>query len=215
MPISTGVGDPVGFGFAKTLAHLGSNITGISYGVVEASRKQVELLGTMAPRLSTMLAVLPADRLAFSKDLMSAIVGAAGESGIAAKIVPVAGAADLRAALANDRPRGEVGAFVTALGTMIEPKAIAELAIAAGVSTMFDYRLYVDAGGLASYRFDWDNQVQRSAAQLDKVFRGEKPAQIPFEFLTRSEFVLNVATAKALGLTVPNALRLRADAVVP
>jgi putative ABC transport system substrate-binding protein len=57
--------------------------------------------------------------------------------------------------------------------------------------------------------------VQRSAAQLDKIFRGEKPAQIPFEFPTRSEFVLNVATAKALGLTVPNALRLRADAVVP
>ena len=79
---------------------------------------------------------------------------------------------------------------------------------------MFEQREYVELGGLASYRFYWDNQAQRSAEQIDKVFRGEKPAQIPFELPTRSEFVVNRKTAKALGLVLSPALMLRADAVV-
>jgi len=107
-----------------------------------------------------------------------------------------------------------IGAFAFAFGSIVQPKALADLAIAAGVPTMFDYRLYVEAGGLASYRFDWDNQAERSAAQIDKVFRGEKAAQIPFEFPTRSDFAINTTTAKALGLILPSALLLRADALL-
>jgi putative ABC transport system substrate-binding protein len=214
VPISTGVGDPVGFGFAKTLSHPGGNITGLSWATVEASRKQIELLRAMAPRLSEILVVLPSDRLAFIKDLTSPIDAAARELGVAIRIAVAAGPVEARAALETTRPRGEVGAFLSFAGTFFAPKAMAELAIAAGLPTMFDERGYVDAGGLASYRFDWDNQSQRSAAQLDKIFRGDKPAQIPFELPTRSEFVLNLTTAKALGLTIPNALLQRADAVV-
>ena len=84
----------------------------------------------------------------------------------------------------------------------------------AQVPTMFEFRFYVDAGGLASYRLGWDNQTQRAAAQIDKVFQGEKPAQIPFELPTRSEFVLNRSTARSLGLILPRSLLLSADAVV-
>jgi putative ABC transport system substrate-binding protein len=214
VPILTGVGDPVGFGFARTLAQPGGNITGISYATAEASRKQVELLRAIVPRLSMLLVVWPSDRGAITKELTRVMEDAAREMNVTPTVALVGNAADLRAALAADRPRGEFAAFVSGLDTKIEPKAVADLAIARGVPTMFEYRFYVDAGGLASYRFDWDNQVQRSAAQLDKVFRGDKPAQIPFEFPTRSEFVLNLATARSLGLTIPPPLRLRADALV-
>jgi putative ABC transport system substrate-binding protein len=79
---------------------------------------------------------------------------------------------------------------------------------------VFDYSFYVEAGGLMSYRFNWENQTQRTAAQLDKVFRGAKPAQIPFEFPTRSEFVINRSTARSLGLDIPRELLLRADQII-
>lgn len=82
------------------------------------------------------------------------------------------------------------------------------------MATMFEAREYVEVGGLASYRLYWDNQAQRTAVQIDKVFRGENPAQIPFEMPTRSEFVVNRHTAKLLGLTLPQALLLRADKVI-
>jgi putative ABC transport system substrate-binding protein len=91
---------------------------------------------------------------------------------------------------------------------------VARVALAAGVPTMFEYRFYVDAGGLASYRLNWDQQTRRAAAQLDKVFRGEDPARIPFELPTLSEFVLNRTTARSLGLRVTRSLLAQADAVV-
>jgi hypothetical protein len=96
---------------------------------------------------------------------------AAREMNVTPTVALIGSAADLRAALAADRARGEFAAFVSGLATKIEPKALA-------------------------------------------VFRGDKPAQIPFEFPTRSEFVVNLATARSLGLTIPPALRLRADALV-
>ena len=104
--------------------------------------------------------------------------------------------------------------MIFGLGVDVDPTGVAGIALAAGVPTMFEYRRYVDAGGLASYRFDWHNQTRRTAAQVDKVFRGQDPAQIPFEMPTRSELVLNRTTARALGLSMPQSLLLRADAVV-
>ena len=80
--------------------------------------------------------------------------------------------------------------------------------------TMFEWRECVERGGLASYRLYWDDQTRRTAEQIDKIFRGQSPAQIPFELPTRSEFVVNRKTAKALGLNVSQSLLLRADAVI-
>ena len=129
------------------------------------------------------------------------------------RIVLIADAAALQAAFRRDSSRRDSAAFVFGLPA-VEPKVVADLALAAGMPTMFEQRGYVELGGLASYRFYWDNQAQRSAEQIDKVFRGEKPAQIPFELPTRSEFVVNRKTAKALGLVLSPALVLRADAVI-
>jgi len=214
VPILTGLGgDPVANGFARTLAAPGGNITGISYAVDEQSRKQVELLRAMVPQLATLLVVVTSDRAPFLDALARPFEAAAREAGVVSRIVLIRDAAELEAAFRRDSARRDSAAFVFGLPA-VEPKAVVDLALAAGMPTMFEQREYVELGGLASYRFYWDNQAQRSAEQIDKVFRGDKPAQIPFELPTRSEFVVNRKTALRLGLSVPQSLLLRADAVV-
>ena len=213
LPILTGVGDPIGAGFAQSYAAPGGNITGISFGSVEASLKHVEVLRALVPGMSTLLVVLPADRVPFKQDLMRPIEAAARNVALPIRVVSVGTHAELRDAFATGRGRADVAAFVFGI-SQIEPKATADLALTGGMPTMFVERAFVDAGGLASYRLYWDRQTRRTAAQIDKVFRGEAPARIPFELPTRSELVLNKATAQALRLTIPQSLLLRADAVV-
>jgi len=95
-----------------------------------------------------------------------------------------------------------------------EPQRVADALREARWPSVFDYRGYVDAGGLMSYRLNWDDQTRRTAAQIDKVLRGTSPAQIPFEQPTRTQVVINTSTATTLGLTIPTTLRLRADELV-
>jgi putative ABC transport system substrate-binding protein len=214
IPILTGLGDPIGTGFAKTFARPGGNVTGISFAMVEASQKHVEVLRTLLPKLALLVVVMKADRAPFIAEQTRPIAAAARSAGLEMRTALVADLADLQRGLRTDRSRGDVAAMIFGLGDAVDPKALADAALAAAMPTMFEYRFYVDAGGLASYRLNWENQTQRTAAQIDKVFRGEKPAQIPFELPTRAEFVLNRKTARLLGLSVPQSLLLRADAVV-
>ncbi|MEO5844620.1 MAG: ABC transporter substrate-binding protein [Caldimonas sp.] len=214
IPILTGLGDPIGAGFAKTFARPGSNVTGLSYAIVEASQKRVELLRVMVPKLAFLVIVLHADRAPFALDLMRPVEATARSIGLASRTVLVADLADLQRALRTDRRAGEAGALIFGLGPRFDSKAVADAALALGVPTMFEYRFYVDAGGLASYRLDFENQNQRTAAQIDKVFRGEKAGQIPFELPTRPEFVLNRTTARSLGIALPQSLLLQANTVI-
>jgi len=216
VPIVTGVGDPIGSGFARSYASPGGNITGVSWAVVEQQRKQIELLRELLPRLARLTVVLPANREAYAPQMTAAVQALARELGIVVKIAPVAGMEDLPRALRPDQGSGPgvSAALVFAFGHSIAPKDIAEAALRQRMPTVFEYPFYVEAGGLMSYRFHWDNQTRSTAVQLDKVFRRVLPAQIPFELPTRSEFVLNARTARALGLTIPPALRARADEVI-
>lgn len=214
IPILTGVGDPVGSGVAKSLANPGGNITGISWASHEQVQKQLELMRQMAPELRVLIVVAPVDRAPFLSDMVRPVEAPARSRGLVTRTVLVNDPADLQRALRGDFRRGEVGALIFALGNRVDPKELARIAMEARVPTMFEFRFYVDAGGLASYRFNWDNQTQRAAAQIDKVFRGEPPSRIPFELPTRSEFVLNRSTARSLGLSLPKSLLASADAVV-
>ena len=213
VPIVTGVGDPVGSGFARSLARPGGNITGISYAFPETVRKQLELLRELVPGLGRLSIVMKSDRRAFVAEGTRTVETAAGAWGIATRAVLFASVEDLSRELPHMSGRGAHAAFVHGFGTDPDPQAVAAAFVRARVPAVFSQREYVEAGGLMSYRLDWDNQTERTAAQIDKVFRGESPAQIPFEFPTRSDFAINAATARALGLTIPAALRVRADAV--
>lgn len=216
VPIVTGVGDPVGAGFAASLAAPGGNITGLSYAVVESTTKQLEMLREIAPAARTLLILLPADRAPFVQELTASVKRVAAQMDLRTQLVMVSRSEDLRAALqqTSASPAGTVAAYVFALGAAVDPKDIASATLRARVPAVFEYRIYVDAGGLLSYRFDWPDQTQRAAAQLDKVLRGEPPARIPFELPTHSELVINARTARQLGLTIPYALRVLADAII-
>jgi putative tryptophan/tyrosine transport system substrate-binding protein len=214
IPLLAGVGDPVGSGLAETLARPGGNITGLSWAFADQSLKQLELMRQLAPKLTSLVIVASADRAPFMADMAGRLEVPARALGLVTRTALVGDAVDLQRALRGNSRRGELGAVIFGLGNRVDPKEVARVAIEAQVPTMFEYRFYVDVGGLASYHFDWENQTQRAAAQIDKVFRGEKASQIPFELPTRSEFVLNRSTARALGLTLQKSLLSSADAIV-
>ena len=217
IPIVTGVGDPVGSGFAATLAAPGGNITGLSYALVETVTKQLELLRELVPGLSRLHVLLDASRASVASEQIGVVQQLASAQGLAPQVHNVAGIDGLRAALRAARATHasqRVGAFVFSFGATIEPAAVAQAVLQAGIPAVFDQRGYVDVGGLLSYRLNWDDQTRHTAIQIDKVLRGADPARIPFELPTRSELVLNARTARLLQLPIPTALRLRADDVV-
>ena len=213
IPILTGVGDPIGSGFAKTYAAPGANITGISWATVEATEKQIEVLRALVPKLVSLVVVASGDRKPFLAEMMKPVAAVTGDARIAMRTAFVDSEAELRRALSTDRGSGNAAALIYGLNRLT-PELVAASALAAGMPTMFEFSAYVEAGGLASYRLNWDNQDRRAAAQIDKVLRGEKPAQIPFELPTRAEFVLNRKTARLLGLPIPHSLLVRADTVI-
>ncbi len=211
LPILTGVGDPIGSGFAKTYSNPDGNITGLSWASVETYQKQIELLKEMMPSVSRVIIVLKRDRLPFLQDLTGSLTRAARELGLMSETAPVGSLVEAEAALLQARSQGANAAFI--LGG-ITPREIAAIALRQRLPTVCEYSTYVEAGCLMSYRLDWENQTRRTAVQLDKVLRGMKLAQIPFELPTVSEFVINRSTANALGLTVPTALLIRANKIV-
>lgn len=213
VPIVTGVGDPVGAGFAATLAAPGGNITGVSWATTESVLKQLELLREMAPASVRLMVLQPKrQRQALTGVVASAVARAQG-LGWVATVHDLEQLEDLRRALFTARAGERIAAlaFNTAA---IAPTDFAQALLAAHVPAMFGHRDFVEAGGLMSYRLDWEDQTRSTAIQLDKVLRGIKPALIPFELPTRTELVINLRTASALGLAVPPALRARADEVI-
>jgi putative ABC transport system substrate-binding protein len=213
IPILTGVGDPIGSGFAKAYAAPGGNVTGLSWAVVEAAQKQLEVLRALLPKLASLVVVASGDREPFLAEMTRSIGAATGAARIAMRTALADSEGELLRALQHDPGREDVAALIFGLNR-VAPDVVAATALTARMPTMFEFRGYVEAGGLASFGFNWDNQNRRAAAQIDKVFRGEKPAQIPFELPTRAELVLNRKTAGRLGLQIPQALLLRADTVI-
>jgi putative ABC transport system substrate-binding protein len=209
IPIVTGVGDPIGSGFAKTYAQPGGNITGVSWAIVETQVKNLELLRLIVPKLALLHVVIPPS---FASGLQP-MVAAARSTPVSIRQAVVTTVDELRAAMASDKRQGQIAAMVFGLPS-IQPEAVARAALQERMPTMFQDRGYVDAGGLASYRLKWTNQTQRTAAQVNKIFGGDRPGRIPFELPTVSEFVLNLKTARVLGIELPKSVLLRADAVV-
>ena len=213
IPILTGVGDPIGSGFAKAYAAPGGNITGLSWAVVETAQKQVEILRTLLPALASLVVVASGDRKPFLAEMTGSIKAATGAAGIAMRTALADSEAELLQALQHEPGRRDIAALVFGLNR-VTPAVVGATTLKAMMPTMFEFSGYVEAGGLASFGFNWDNQTQRAAAQIDKVFRGERPAQIPFELPTKAVLVLNRKTAGRLGLQIPQALLLRADTVL-
>jgi putative ABC transport system substrate-binding protein len=207
-------GDPVAFGFVASLSRPGGNITGLSAISADLSSKYLELLRVAVPKLSRV-AVLMNPGHPRHPDYLKHIQTAAQATGVT--VLPVqAGTADQIEAAFDVTKRDRAGALIV-LGDGLffsQARRIAELATLQRLPTMFGTREPVEAGALMSYGPNLAEQFYRAATYVDKILKGAKPADLPVEQPTTIELVINLETAKAIGLTVPQELLLRADKLI-
>ena len=204
--------DPEALGFVKSLARPGGNTTGIANLTWELDGKRLELLKEMLPRL-TRVAVLANER---NKNQFPAIVSAAQSIGLQAQVFQVSRAEELGAVfeLIN---KARAGALLIATDIQVlEPSRVRIVALAARhrLPAMYPWGFYVDSGGLISYSTSLRELHRRSAMFVDRILKGANPAELPVEQPTKFELLINLKTAKALGLTIPPSLLARADHVV-
>ncbi len=212
IPILAAVGDPVGSGFARTLASPGGNVTGLSYGTNERAQKNLELLREVVPGLSQVI-ILYGKSYGSQSEVTAPFVAAAKAAGLSTQL-HLAGSADdvARALRSVAAPRRSAALAFNIFE--VDARAIAELALRHGIALMPLSEGDVEAGGLLSFQLTYANEAERTAVLLEKLLRGTPPAQIPFEFPTRSRLVVNKRTADALKLPLPPGLLLRADRVI-
>jgi putative ABC transport system substrate-binding protein len=212
MVIST---DPMGTGFVASLARPGGNVTGLSNISSELSRKRLELLREAVPGLSRVAAL-------WNPDIRGAVLdyketeGAARLLRLELQSVEVARAEDLDrafSAVTKQRAQALVLPGANPVGFINRGK-IATFAQRNRLASMYPTREYVEAGGLMSYGPSLPDLFRRAAIYVDKILKGAKPADLPVEQPTKFELVINLKTAKALGLTIPPSLLQRADQVI-
>ena len=212
LPVVTAVGDPVGSGFAKSLARPGGNITGLSLGTNEIGLKQVELLRAVLPRLSTML-VLAGSRSRAIEEIAEPFITAAKGARIATKAQRVTSLAQVEAAMRALPGGGRGAAFLLGRSPDFEPGEAVQLAIRLRVPAMAADEDMVANGALLACSLQHDDAGRRTVAIIDKLFRGADPATIPFELPGKSFVAINRRTAAAIGVNFPADFVLRADKV--
>jgi putative ABC transport system substrate-binding protein len=206
--------DPVGGGFVASMARPGGNATGFTTYEYGMSAKWLELLKQVAPRV-TRVAVMRDPSSTSGTAMLAAIQAVAPSLGV--ELSPI-----------DERDAGEIERAVTAFargpndGLIVaaNPSAIVHrdliitLAAKHRLPAVYPYRLYITGGGLISYGPDDIDQNRRAAGYVDRILKGEKPADLPVQAPTKYELVINLKTAKALGLTVPSTLLATADEVI-
>jgi putative ABC transport system substrate-binding protein len=206
--------DPVGQGFVASLARPGGNITGFSLFEFSLAGKFVEILKEIAPGVTHGMLVCSPDNPSF-QGYMRSINAVAGPLAMQVSAAPIRDAADVErliTAFAGE-PNG---------GLLVAPDVIANIqrdliiALAAKhhLPAIYPYRFFADAGGLASYGVNLIDLYRRAAQYVDRILKGENPAELPVQAPSKFEFVINLKTAKALSLDVPAALLARADEVI-
>jgi len=215
IPIVMGTSaDPVGYGFVQSLAHPGGNITGLSDLRTDTGPKLLEMLRSVLPSLSGV-AVLVNPTSSSQLLLVKSLQSTAQSMRLTVLPVEARTPADIEKEI-SAIAQGKASALIVVRdGVFVEHRRlIAEIATKNRLLTISDNREYVDAGALMSYGPDVTVQFRRAASYVDKILKGAKPGDLPVEQPTKLELVINLRTAKALGLSIPQSLLLRADDVV-
>jgi len=208
------VPDPVGAGYVESLARPGGNATGFSMFEYGIAGKWSELLKQMAPGV-TRVAVLRDPAISAGLGLFGAIQSVAPSFGVEASAVNVENAAELEREVTTFARSPNGGLIVTGSAMAVHHRdLIVTLAARYKLPTVYFGRLFVVAGGLISYGPDFLDQFRRAAGYVDRILKGEKPADLPVQAPTKYELVINLKTAKALGLEVPATLLALADEVI-
>jgi putative tryptophan/tyrosine transport system substrate-binding protein len=215
IPIAMATGaDPVATGLVASLRRPGGNVTGMTTLNNELTAKRLELLRIVAPRVAH-IAILWDERNPGNRLAVDGTEAAAKPAGLTVHSIPVRGPAEIEAAFATV-VRDRAGALSIVPNPMFfaHRKRLAELAMKHRLPTIVGVREYAAAGGLLSYGADNPDMFRRAAVYVDKILKGAKPADLPVEQPTKFELVINLKTAKALGLTIPPSLLLRADELI-
>jgi putative tryptophan/tyrosine transport system substrate-binding protein len=212
--VSYTTGDPVGTGLVQSLARPGGNITGISDVSAEVTPKRLQLLREMAPAIRRVAMLYNAADLGMTLRYRAAAEGAKA-IGIGVQPLGVREPNDLEQAFATmNSEMPDALLMVSDALTSLNRKRVFDFAAAHRLPAMYEYDLYVRDSGLMSYGPDLEESLARVAALVDRILKGAKPTDLPFEQPTLFRFAINLKTAKALGLTVPQALLARADEVI-
>jgi len=210
-------GDPVGSGLVTSLARPGGNVTGLSMLAQELVGKRLELLTQAVPGVSRVAILRQPGGLGerTEKDMLKEAEVAARALGVRPQFVEARGPADFDRAF-SDMTRARAGALTVLPSAMFntERRRLVDLAAKNRLPAVYPWREFVDAGGLMAYGSDLADLFRRAATYVDKILRGAKPADLPVEQPTKFELVINLKTAKALGLTIPQSLLGRADEVI-
>jgi putative ABC transport system substrate-binding protein len=212
--VMAGAGDPVGAGIVAHLARPGGNVTGLSSGITESYPKRVELLGELLPRLKRIAAIFNMGNPAVPPQ-WDIVRSSARSLSIEAHLLEIRRPEDLPAAFdAAARHRAE--ALVVGLDgvTQANLRPIAEFATKQRLPSIYPAKDYAQVGGLMTYGSSDFHMYHRAATFVDKILKGASPTDLPVEQPTKFELVINLKTAKALGIAIPRSLLLRADQTI-
>ena len=207
------VPDPVGAGFVQNMAHPGGNITGFSNFEYSMSGKWAELLKQIAPNVTRAI-VFRDPTSAAGIGQFAAVRSVAQSLGVELTPVDVRDNDEIERNVAAFSRSGNGGVIVTAGGSAAHRELIISVAARHKLPSVYPYRYYPVDGGLISYGPNTYDPVRRAAGYVDRILKGEKPADMPVQAPTKYELVINLKTAKALGLTIPQSLLATADEVI-
>jgi putative ABC transport system substrate-binding protein len=212
--VSVTGGDAVGSGLVASLARPGGNVTGLSFLGTELAVKQMEILKQIAPA-AVRLALIANPGVPPEVNFFREMERAGPGLGVHVRFVAVQTSADYQAAFAAIT-QDHVDGLVVAASILTHDRwrDIVDLAARNRRPAIYAFRRFTDAGGLVSYGFDPSDFFGRAALYIDKILRGAKPGDLPVEQPTKFELVINLKTAKALGLTIPPAVLARADEII-
>jgi len=206
--------DPVGSGYAASLARPGGNITGLSILAPEISGKQLELLKEIVPTLSRVAVLGSSTRSGTAQALKETEV-AAGAVAVQLQYLDILSAKDVEIAFQEaTKARAEAVLVLQSAVVNAHRKQIADLATKNRMPAIYNVAEFMDAGGLMIYGVSFIDLHRRAATYVDKILKGAKPGELPIEQPTKFELVINLKTAKQIGLTIPPNVLARADRVI-
>ena len=208
------VSDPVGSGLITSLAHPGGNVTGLSTMSIEHSAKRLQLLKETIPRL-TRVAVLWNPATPYHPKVIEELKAAASSLWVELSLVGARVPEEIDPAFSAVSRAHAQALYVIEGGFFFAHRTtLLNLASKARLPAIYGEREYVDEGGLMSYGANFGDLWRRSAGYVDRILKGAKPSDLPVEQPTKFELVVNLKTAKALGITIPESILLRADEVI-
>lgn len=209
------VANPVRTRLVASLAHPGGNITGTANLRADIFGKQLELLKEIVPHASTVGVLFDPSNSAQTDQLQNELSAAAASLAVRLHPLKVDASSVLEAVVGEALGKRAEALFVYPLSTGPDVgRTVADLAIKYRLPTVTTFRAYTEQGMLASFSGSVDEQYQRAAVLIDKILRGSRPADLPVEQPSKFDLVINLKTAKALGLTIPPSIRLRANQII-